>query len=66
MAYDVDKPDELRIDIDPQPGTTFTYGKRVAAIVRETLAEMGWTGWPFLSPTTSERGCSSGWRSCLP
>ena len=43
---DVDKPDELRIDIDPQPGTTFGDGKKVAAVVRETLDEMGWTGWP--------------------
>ena len=41
---DVDKPDELRIDIDPQPGTSFEDGKRVAAVVRETLDEMGWTG----------------------
>ena len=38
--------DELRIDIDPQPGTSFEDGKRVAAVVRETLAELGWTGWP--------------------
>ena len=50
---DVDKPDELRIDIDPQPGTTFEDGKRVAAVVRETLAEMGWTGWP---KTSGNRG----------
>ena len=27
---DVDRPDELRIDVDPQPGTTFADGKRVA------------------------------------
>ena len=40
---DVDRPDELRIDVDPQPGTTFADGKRVAAIVREVLAEMGYT-----------------------
>jgi DNA ligase D len=50
---DVDRPDELRIDIDPQPGTTFEDGKRVAAVVRETLAEMGWTGWP---KTSGNRG----------
>jgi DNA ligase D len=50
---DVDKPDELRIDIDPQPGTTFTDGKRVAAIVRETLGEMEWIGWP---KTSGNRG----------
>jgi DNA ligase D-like protein (predicted polymerase) len=50
---DVDLPDELRIDIDPQPGTSFEDGKRVAAVVRETLAEMGWTGWP---KTSGNRG----------
>ena len=49
----VDKPDELRIDIDPQPGTSFEDGKRVAAVVRETLAELGWTGWP---KTSGNRG----------
>jgi DNA ligase D-like protein (predicted polymerase) len=27
---DVDRPDELRIDVDPQPGTSFADGKRVA------------------------------------
>ena len=50
---DVDRPDELRIDIDPQPGTSFEDGKQVAAVVRETLAEMGWTGWP---KTSGNRG----------
>ena len=50
---DVDRPDELRIDIDPQPGTTFADAKAVAAVVRETLAEMGWTGWP---KTSGNRG----------
>ena len=49
----VDRPDELRIDIDPQPGTSFADGKRVAALVREVLAEMGWTGWP---KTSGNRG----------
>src|SRR6476620_9207475 len=29
---DVDHPDELRIDLDPQPGTTFTDATRVAAV----------------------------------
>ena len=49
----VDHPDELRIDIDPQPGTTFADAKRVAVVVREVLAEMGWTGWP---KTSGNRG----------
>ena len=50
---DTEHPDELRIDIDPQPGTDFADGKRVAAIVRETLAEIGYTGWP---KTSGNRG----------
>jgi DNA ligase D-like protein (predicted polymerase) len=50
---DTEHPDELRIDIDPQPGTTFADGKRVAALVRETLGEIGYTGWP---KTSGNRG----------
>ncbi len=50
---DVERPDELRIDIDPQPGTGFAEAKRVAAVVRETLAELGFTGWP---KTSGNRG----------
>ena len=50
---DTEHPDELRIDIDPQPGTTFRDGKRVAALVREVLAEIGYTGWP---KTSGNRG----------
>jgi DNA ligase D len=50
---DTEHPDELRIDIDPQPGTTFADGKRVAAVVRETLDEIGYVGWP---KTSGNRG----------
>ncbi len=50
---DVDKPDELRIDIDPQPGTEFSDAKDVAGTVREVLAEIGYTGWP---KTSGNRG----------
>jgi DNA ligase D-like protein (predicted polymerase) len=50
---DTEHPDELRIDIDPQPGTDFVDGKAVAAIVREVLAEIGYTGWP---KTSGNRG----------
>ena len=38
---DVDHPDELRIDIDPQPGTTFTDARRVALLTRDVLQELG-------------------------
>ncbi len=50
---DTERPDELRIDIDPQPGTTFKDAKRVAAVVRETLDEIGYVGWP---KTSGNRG----------
>ncbi len=50
---DTEHPDELRIDIDPQPGTDFGDGKRVAALVREVLAEIGYVGWP---KTSGNRG----------
>ncbi|GAB2755927.1 non-homologous end-joining DNA ligase [Nocardioides salsibiostraticola] len=41
---DVDRPDELRIDLDPQPGTVFTDAVRVAGVARELLDEVGLTG----------------------
>ncbi len=50
---DVEHPDELRIDIDPQPGTTFADAKRVALVVQEVLGELGFVGWP---KTSGNRG----------
>src|SRR5512134_1488088 len=41
----VDNPDELRIDVDPQPGTTFKDAKKVAMLVRQVLDELGFVGW---------------------
>lgn len=46
---DADRPDELRIDLDPQPGTGFTDAVAVAAVLREVLAEAGLVGWPKTS-----------------
>jgi DNA ligase D len=46
---DVEKPDELRIDLDPQPGTGFAEAKQVAAVVHEVLTELGAVGWPKTS-----------------
>lgn len=43
-ASDTDHPDELRIDLDPQPGTDFTDAVRVAGSLRELLTEVGLTG----------------------
>ena len=49
----VDNPDELRIDVDPQPGTDFADAKRVAGVVHEVLDEIGYVGWP---KTSGNRG----------
>jgi DNA ligase D len=46
---DVDHPDELRIDLDPQPGTDFRDAVRAALELRELLAELGWVGFPKTS-----------------
>src|SRR4051812_17117606 len=46
---DVDHPDELRLDLDPQPGTDFADAVRVAATARELLDELGYTGFPKTS-----------------
>src|SRR5690606_21874224 len=38
---DVDRPDELRIDLDPQPGTDFADVRRVAAVARDLFTDLG-------------------------
>ncbi|SHN42140.1 DNA ligase D [Cryptosporangium aurantiacum] len=48
-----EQPDELRIDLDPQPGTGLAEARRVGGIVQEILAELGWAGWP---KTSGNRG----------
>ena len=50
---DNDHPDELRIDLDPQPGTGFTDAVRVAGVARELLGELGITGF---AKTSGNRG----------
>ena len=45
----MDSPDELRIDLDPQPGTDFADAVAVAGVVREVLDELGWVGFPKTS-----------------
>jgi DNA ligase D len=46
---DLDHPDELRIDLDPQPGTDFEDAVRVAAEARALLDELGYIGFPKTS-----------------
>src|SRR3954467_10390940 len=50
---DVDRPDELRIDLDPQPGTSFSDAVRVAGVARELLEELGLRGF---AKTSGNRG----------
>jgi DNA ligase D len=45
----VDNPDELRIDLDPQPGTDFDDVVTTAGVVHEVLDDLGWTGYPKTS-----------------
>ena len=42
-AADTDDPVELRIDLDPQPGTDFADAALVAPVLRDVLAEAGLT-----------------------
>ncbi|MCN9241578.1 non-homologous end-joining DNA ligase [Streptomyces sp. RY43-2] len=47
---DVDHPDELRIDLDPQPGTDYADAARAAHELRAVLEEFGGLrGWPKTS-----------------
>ena len=46
---DTEHPDELRIDLDPQPGTDFHDAVRAAHELRQLLAEHGLRGWPKTS-----------------
>ena len=50
---DLDRPDELRIDLDPVPGVPWQQILDVAKVVRETLADVGLVGWP---KTSGSRG----------
>jgi DNA ligase D len=46
---DTNHPDELRVDLDPQPGTDYADAARAAHELREVLAELGLEGWPKTS-----------------
>src|SRR3954468_16025091 len=50
---DVDRPDELRIYLDPQPGTSFADAVRVAGVARTLLDDLGLVGFP---KTSGNRG----------
>ncbi|MDG4802119.1 non-homologous end-joining DNA ligase [Micromonospora sp. WMMD980] len=48
-AADTDRPDELRVDLDPQPGTGFADAVTAAGELRALLDELGVPGWPKTS-----------------
>jgi bifunctional non-homologous end joining protein LigD len=50
---DLDHPDELRVDLDPGPGVPWADVRSVALVVRESLADFGYTAWP---KTSGSRG----------
>lgn len=50
---DQDHPDELRLDLDPTPGTAWADVQQVALTVREVVEEDGLVGWP---KTSGSRG----------
>jgi DNA ligase D len=53
LAEDPEHTDELRLDLDPQPGTDFTHVRAAAAELHALLDEVGITGYP---KTTGNRG----------
>ncbi|MEU8582876.1 non-homologous end-joining DNA ligase [Streptomyces abikoensis] len=46
---DTEHPDELRIDLDPQPGTDYADAVRAALELENVLAELDLVGWPKTS-----------------
>src|SRR6266542_2323568 len=52
-ATDLERPDELRVDLDPVPGVPFSQVREVALVAREALAAVGLVGWP---KTSGSRG----------
>ncbi|MFT4220700.1 MAG: non-homologous end-joining DNA ligase [Microbacterium sp.] len=53
LTANTDNPVELRIDLDPQPGTEFADAAAVAPALRDVLAEAGLDAW---AKTSGNRG----------
>jgi DNA ligase D len=53
LASDPEHADELRIDLDPQPGVGFEEARLAAAAAHDLLDELGIVAWP---KTTGNRG----------
>jgi bifunctional non-homologous end joining protein LigD len=52
-ADDLDRPDELRVDLDPVPGVGWDQLRDTARVVSATLEDLGLVGWP---KTSGSRG----------
>jgi bifunctional non-homologous end joining protein LigD len=52
-STDLDHPDELRVDLDPGPGVSWSDVRAVALEVKSVLEEVGLRGWP---KTSGSRG----------
>jgi DNA ligase D-like protein (predicted polymerase) len=53
LAEDLDRPDELRVDLDPMPGVDWGQIVAVALVAREVLTDHGLTPW---AKTSGSRG----------
>jgi DNA ligase D len=49
LAEDLDRPDELRVDLDPMPGVEWAQIVDVAMVARDVLSDYGLTAWPKTS-----------------
>jgi len=52
-ADELDRPDELRVDLDPVPGVPWSQVRDVAQVADATLRDFGLLGWP---KTSGSRG----------
>lgn len=52
-ADELDHPDELRVDLDPVPGVSWSQIRDVALVTKEVLEGFGLVGWP---KTSGSRG----------
>lgn len=49
LVADIEKPDRLVFDLDPDEGLDFEMVKKAAADLKDHLADIGLTSWPMLS-----------------
>ena len=52
-ADDLERPDELRVDLDPVPGVEWSQVQAVGGVVQAALADLKLVGWP---KTSGKRG----------